>query len=121
MHFFNAATKPISILYWFSDLQFQHNIPICLGLINLSVDFYFLKVTSLHTFFTNHKQTSPFTKPPSHKNISLQKNTEDKMAQSCQSSGYILKPFTAKPTLAVVKHLLFIKVEYSPICLEDCK
>lgn len=43
------------------------------------------------------------------------------MAQSCQSSGYTLEPFTAKPTLAVVKHLLFIKVEYSPICLEDCK
>lgn len=43
------------------------------------------------------------------------------MAQSCQSSGYISELFTAGPTLAVVKHLLFSKDEYSPICLEDCK
>lgn len=63
--FLCSVTKPISILCWFSDLQFQHNIPICLGLINLSVDFYFLKVTSSYTSFTNHKQTSPFTKSPS--------------------------------------------------------
>lgn len=62
--FLYAVIKKNSILNWFSDLLFQHNIPICLGLISLSVDFYFLKVTSSHTSFSNHKQISPFSKPP---------------------------------------------------------
>lgn len=66
--FFCSYKQFCSVLYWVSDLLFQNNIPICLGLMSPSADSYFLKVTSSHT---NHKQIPPYSTPSSLQKVEI--------------------------------------------------